>query len=267
MSESLESLKQRKGARKIASIPEEVLHHLNKGELETVNLTEWLAVDQKALLSHVLSAKEFSELRKACLQEMESIKKPTAMKSTEVIGKCLLQNQSPDFFKTLKVHNSDSVRCWAATMAGYNEKSSLKKKLKEIQAFALDEHFGVREIAWMAVRSDIATDVKSAIEILSPWSQHKSHYVRRFASEATRPRGVWAAHIEELKNSPELALPILEPLKSDESKYVQDSVGNWLNDASKSQPDWVKEITSQWLKESTTPQTKKNRRARTANNQ
>jgi 3-methyladenine DNA glycosylase AlkC len=64
-------------------------------------------------------------------------------------------------------------------------------------------------------------------------------------------------HINKLKESPELALPILEPLKSDDEKYVQNSVGNWLNDASKSKPEWVKGLCKKWIKDSTTKETER----------
>lgn len=109
----------------------------------------------------------------------------------------------------------------------------------------------------MALRPEIENNLEKSIKLLTYWTNNKDENIRRFTTEATRPRGVWCKHLEQLKESPEMALPILENLKSDSSKYVQDSVGNWLNDTSKSQPNFVIELCKKWQKESPTKETEK----------
>jgi len=54
-----------------------------------------------------------------------------------------------------------------------------------------------------------------------------------------------------------MALSLLEAVISDPVKYVQDSVGNWLNDASKTNPDWVLQICDKWLETSDTRETRR----------
>ena len=101
----------------------------------------------------------------------------------------------------------------------------------------------------MAARPKISAELDSALPLLQPWTREGEAGVRRFATEATRPRGVWCGHIQALKDKPEMALPLLEALKADPEKYVQDSVANWLNDAAKTRPDFVKEVTLRWKRQ------------------
>ncbi|WEK68247.1 MAG: DNA alkylation repair protein [Candidatus Chryseobacterium colombiense] len=249
----------RKGARSIKDIPADILEQLNWGEIETANLTEWLAVDQRILLKNLLQQNNRTEYLQLVLNTVDQLKKQTVNTVNEAIGITLLHlatnNKDDEFLLKLATHPADLVRCWVAYSIGRNDKLKLGEKFNGIMTFAADSHFGVREICWMAVRPDISKNLDESLSILSEWTQHENENVRRFASESTRPRGVWCEHINALKQNPGLGLEILEPLRSDVSRYVQDSVGNWLNDASKSQPEFVIEICDEWLRQSSTKET------------
>lgn len=249
----------RKGSKSTKEIPKEILEQLNNGQIETANLVEWLAVDQRILLRNLLKQTGRINYLNPILSGIENLKKQTVNTINETIGTGILyqaiQNQDPEILSIISAHRSDLIRCWATYTIGRNEELDFTQKLQQMKPFSADKHFGVREICWLAVRPSIAKNLTESIEILSHWTSDKDENVRRFASEATRPRGVWCEHIEALKQNPELGLAILEPLKSDTSKYVQDSVGNWLNDASKTQPEFVKTLCKKWKIESPTKET------------
>lgn len=245
----------RKGARKVNEIPKEVLQLLQQGKVESVNLTEWLAINHIELLKNVLPSIGLKNSLESIVAELEKQNVETGMKVIRITGTLLdeiilkeNEGNKEDVLLKLSNHISDSVRCWAAFM---NKKSNntLKDTLTYIRPFAADHHFGVREIAWMSIREDLSQNIEKSVELLVEWAKSEDENIRRFSVESIRPRGVWSKHIEILKQEPEKALPILNLLKSDPSKYVQDSVGNWLNDASKTKPDWVMNLCKEWEKD------------------
>lgn len=249
------------GARKGTDIPHDVLFLLNQGKIESVNLTEWLAVNHMTLLRHVLPSVGLDHYLDDVSSDVTQQKAESGMKAIRLIGQLLdevLQKENgekqTEVLQAFTHHVSDSVRCWAAYM-NKHRLSTLEEKLAYIQPFAADPHFGVREIAWMSVRESLTDQLDQSIEHLTEWAKSKDENIRRFSVEAIRPRGVWTKHIESLKQEPMRAQPILDLLKSDPSTYVQDSVGNWLNDASKTQPNWVINLCEQWLKDSDTKAT------------
>lgn len=253
----------RKGALKAKNIPTEVLELLNNGKIETVNLTEWLAINHIQLIKTNFSDLGISNsITGKVLNEIQKQKKPSTMNTIKVVGEMLYKElkdkkEFQEILENISTHPSDSIRCYAPYLISLNEKLTIEEKLNQAKPLVADKHFGVREIVWMALRPEIEKNLEQSIEFLTDWTKSEDENIRRFTTEATRPRGVWCKHIDKLKENPEIALPILENLKSDTSKYVQDSVGNWLNDASKSQPDFVIELCEKWQKESPTKETEK----------
>jgi 3-methyladenine DNA glycosylase AlkC len=253
----IEQFKQRKAAPRQREIPAEVLDALSKGWIESKNLVEWLSVDRLKLLS-ALSTQleiELSGSLKKVIQEGSSLSSLQLSKRISQELAALILPHDPRF-KAIERHTSDVVREWGALIVGNWDSMPFAKRLAWIKPFADDSNPGTREIAWMALRHHIALNPVETIAKLLPWTGSRNERLRRYASEITRPCGVWCTHIEQLKSEPHLALDLLEPLKSDESLYVRNSVANWLNDASKSQPLWVLDLTKRWQTQSETLQTR-----------
>ncbi|MGQ3674893.1 DNA alkylation repair protein [Xanthobacter sp. TB0139] len=219
------------------------------GRAEASNLSEILAVDFPALLDEVLP-----DLVRACPQEVAGLQQLGISARMAETGRLLLAHLEPGGRAEIQAHGSDTVRGWACFMIAA-QGLPLADQLLAIRPLADDPHFGVREWAWLAVRPALSDNLEKAFALLMRWTQEPSAYLRRFACEATRPRGVWCRHIAALKTGPEAGLPLLEALRADPSPYVQDSVGNWLNDAAKSRPDWVRSVVARWLDGPASPNT------------
>jgi 3-methyladenine DNA glycosylase AlkC len=226
------------------------LQRLNRGELETATLAEGLAVDFRLLLGRVAPNLE-------CAGELDLGSEVGITRRMASVGAALHAAEGLDSLPRLCRDASDTVRGWAAYVIASAPELSLSRRLRLVQPLADDRHFGVREWAWLALRPHVATDVSTALRSLKKWVTRRSENLRRYAIEISRPRGVWCRHLVELKENPESAVGLLEAVRADGSRYVQDSVANWLNDASKSRPDWVAAVTERWLRESATDQTRR----------
>lgn len=223
----------RKGASNRAAVGPELLAALNAGAEQTRTLSEMLVMDLAVLLETVEPQIDAAPLR--------AIADQGVTKRMELAGRLVVP-----CWRDFVGHSSDTVRGWAAYAIAALPGIDLAQRLDLMCPLADDSHFGVREWAWLALRPHVVADPLAALRLLAPWTAEASANLRRFASEATRPRGVWCAHIRALRDDPAPGLAVLEPLCADSHRYVQDSVANWLNDAAKDHPDWVRGVAESW---------------------
>ena len=226
---------------------------LNSGRDESRTLAEILAITHSTLLTQVVP-----EAPEGLVEAAKRADSLGILARMQAMGEALYTHLGHSACLDLADHPVDTVRGWAVFALVSQEKDAdVDTLLALVRPAADDPHFGVREWAWMAVRPHLVSQLDEAIRALRPWTSEPSERIRRFASESLRPRGVWARHIPTLKKEPERGLPLLEPLRADSSRYVQDSVANWINDAAKTQPAWARELCERWQEESPTPATER----------
>ena len=207
---------------------------LNSGRDESRTLAEILAITHSALLTQVVP--EAPEGLVEAAKRADSLGILTRM---QTMGEALYTHLGHSACLDLADHPVDTVRGWAVFALVSQEKDTDVGTLLAL------------------VRPAAVSQLDEAIRALRPWTSEPSERIRRFASESLRPRGVWARHIPALKKEPERGLPLLEPLRADSSRYVQDSVANWVNDAAKTQPAWARELCERWQEKSPTPATER----------
>ena len=226
---------------------------LSLGRDESRTLAEILAITHSTLLTQVVP-----DAPEGLVEAARHADSLGILARMQTMGEALYTHLGRSACQDLADHPADTVRGWGVFALVAPEKDTDVDTLLALARPAADDpHFGVREWAWMAVRPHLAPRLDEAIHALRPWTSEPSERIRRFASESLRPRGVWARHIPALKKEPERGLPLLEPLRADPSRYVQDSVANWVNDAAKTQPAWAVELCERWQEESPTPATER----------
>lgn len=116
---------------------------------------------------------------------------------------------------------------WIMPIAKYVEKYGLDHFDTSIDAI---KEITKRNTGEYCIRPFIDRYPKRTLDVMNQWSKDKNVHVRRLASEGLRPRLPWARKLDRFIENPKPILDILENLKDDDSKFVQKSVANNLND-------------------------------------
>lgn len=127
-----EEIKNRKGARKAQDIPKNVQELLDKGKMPTVNLTEWLAVNQIALINNTFPKIGLKGSIDTIENAIREQKKPSTMDSIKIIGlhlyeHCRKSKSLASAIELLSNHTSDTVRCYATYLIAWITNSRNRK--------------------------------------------------------------------------------------------------------------------------------------------
>lgn len=116
---------------------------------------------------------------------------------------------------------------------------------EENLAFSLNalKEITTRFSAEDAIRYFINAFPNQTLAELLLWSTDIHYHVRRLASEGTRPKLPWS---QKINISPEHAIPILDNLFSDKTRFVTRSVANHINDISKINPELAIKTLTRW---------------------
>ena len=248
----------RTGAAKVALVPKNILSLLHSGKIETKNLCETLAVNQVLLYQNTLKElsidkKEYRDLFKKSDAKIMALLRQGGLAFFDISQN--EKNREKEIISRISTHQSDIIRSYACFATVHMKANTFVKRAKLIEPFAADSHVSVKECAWMSLRLFIVEDFTKALPVLKKWAKSENASIRRCAIESTRPRGVWCKHFSLLKEQPELAEPLIDIVHNDPSRYVQNSVANWLNDASKHKPKFVKRTLNKWSKLSSSKET------------
>ncbi|MFD5920680.1 DNA alkylation repair protein [Kitasatospora sp. NPDC058201] len=97
-----------------------------------------------------------------------------------------------------------------------------------------------------AVRVFLTTYPERTLEAAATWAAASDHRVRRLASESLRPHLPWSTGTGLPVDT---ALPLLDALYADNSRFVTTSVANHLRDIARTRPDLVLATLTRWRTE------------------
>ena len=126
---------------------------------------------------------------------------------------------------------------------------------KFVEKYGLD-HFGVsikaieeitkRNTGEFTIRPFLAKYQQKTLDQMKRWALADNVHLRRLSSEGLRPRLPWASKYSPFIENPSPLIEILEILKDDKSKFVQNSVANAINDIFKDNEDIARKLIDTW---------------------
>lgn len=97
-----------------------------------------------------------------------------------------------------------------------------------------------------AIRYFLNAFEDETLKVIGEWTSHRHYHVRRLVSEGTRPLLPWSGRINM---DIDKAVPLLNELYFDNTRYVTRSVANHMNDIAKKYPDLVIKTLKRWARE------------------
>ncbi len=137
---------------------------------------------------------------------------------------------------------------WLMPIAKYIEKYGLDHFSTSMDAI---KEITKRHTGEYCIRPFIKKYPQKTLALMKKWSLESNVHVRRLSSEGLRPRLPWAGKLEQFIEDPKPILPIIENLRDDDSKFVQKSVANNLNDIMKDNYEIGIETIKKWSKGAT----------------
>jgi len=137
---------------------------------------------------------------------------------------------------------------WVMPIAKYVEKYGLDDFDKSMEAIV---EITKRNTSEFTIRPYIEKYPNRTMNQIAKWTDHDNFHIRRLASEGIRPRLPWAKKLQGFIDDPQEVLTILESMKDEETRFVQKSIANCLNDILKDNPEIAKQIIETWAKSAT----------------
>lgn len=235
------------GVRRLVDMTDHLRAQLEAGAPSRTHV-EQMAIRMERLFLHAFPE---AAARSDILQELRALEGLGFISRMRGAARILVSLRGSAGVAIAATHASDTVRGWAAFAVPLIETPELVTRA--LVSFADDEHFAVREWAWLALRPVAISQTAQVVSELSELTGADSANVRRYCSESIRPRGVWSAHIPAIKANPDIALAVVDPLVCDPERYVQLSVGNLLHDIAIDNPQWLRSQFDRWRTEGVRP--------------